>query len=166
MGSKEAPAERARLLNAALRVLPRMVAHAQCHWMIVNQNRQKIGVMFGSNKTQPGGNAPKYHSTIRLELAYAGKVGKPDCPTGIEVVMNASKNSMAPPYRKVTSYLDFQSGWTDQGVLDLAKKLKAVPPKTDSVQEAREALERLSWDPGNLMKPSDPVCEEVMNEDE
>ena len=154
VGSKEAPAERARLLNSALRVLPTMIAKAQGHFMIVNQNRTKVGVMFGSDKTQPGGNAPKYHTTIRLELTYTGKIGPKGHPTGITTKFQATKNKMAPPYRHHEVQLDFDAGWTDKGVLTLAKSLGLVSAKATSVAAARVALDAVKWN------PNAPVAEE------
>ncbi len=151
--SKEGPAERARLLNLAFRVLPQKIAGTQSHFMLVNQNRTKIGVMIGSNKSQPGGLAPKYHSTTRLELSYAGKVGKSDRPTGIEVAVHCTKNQMAPPHRKLKSRFDFNKGWTDWGITALAKELKLIGVR-GGITQAREKLEEIGWDPNApLPKP-------------
>jgi len=163
----EGPAKRARILNAALRVLPQIIAEVQGHFMIVNQNREKVGVMFGSPKTQPGGKAPKYVSTFRLELTYVGKVGVPAHPTGIEVKIEATKNKMAPPYRKLTSRFDFVKGWQDWGVLKLAKELKLVPATARSVDDARAKLDEISWDP-NAPVPEEklgPAPDEVWDEE-
>lgn len=144
MASKEAPAERARLMGHAMRLLPHLVAKSQAHLMIVNQNRQKIGVMFGSNKTQPGGNAPKYHATVRLECSYTGKVGGADNPTGIEVQFKADKNQSAAPFRKVTSRLDFEKGWDTWGTTYLAKKMKLIGAR-GTYEQAIEALTACNW---------------------
>lgn len=163
--SKEGPAARARILNAALRVLPQIVAEVQGHFMIVNQNRQKIGVMFGSDKTQPGGQAPKYVSTFRLELTYVGKVGAADHPTGIEVKFFAQKNKMAPPMRKLVSRLDFREGWTDWGIGKLAKDLKLIT-RADP-KKGREALEAIMWDPdAPTRKATAPAVDEAWEEGE
>src|SRR5690606_38275054 len=147
MASKEAPAERARLMGHAMRLLPNLVARSQSHLMIVNQERSKIGVMFGSNKTVPGGNAPKYHTTMRISMAYTGKVGGADTPTGIEVKFKAEKNQMAAPFRSVTSRLDFNKGWEPWGTVYLAKKLKLVGARA-GYDEALEALTRANWGRG------------------
>jgi recombination protein RecA len=145
---KERPAERARILNLALRVLHTMAAKAQAHIMIVNQNREKIGVMFGSPKTQPGGNAPKYLASQRIELS--GKFyGPTDDPNGLEVKFRVRKNKLGQPGRVVESRLDFSKGWTEWGTENLAKKW-GLAKRLGNTAKCRESLDKINWDPSNL----------------
>src|ERR1700735_3639699 len=58
----------ARLMSQALRKLTGAVARAQGSVVFINQLREKIGVMYGSPETTPGGRALKFYSSVRLDI--------------------------------------------------------------------------------------------------
>src|SRR3982750_3940576 len=51
----------ARLMSQALRKLTASISRSNCMVIFINQIRMKIGVMYGSPETTPGGNAPRLH---------------------------------------------------------------------------------------------------------
>ena len=53
----------ARLMSQALRKLTGGVSRSKCVLIFINQLREKIGVMFGSPETTPGGRALKFYSS-------------------------------------------------------------------------------------------------------
>jgi recombination protein RecA len=58
----------ARLMSQALRKLTGNVSRSKTILIFINQIREKIGVMFGSPETTPGGRALKFYSSVRLDV--------------------------------------------------------------------------------------------------
>ena len=58
----------ARLMSQALRKLAGNVNRSKTILVFINQIREKIGVMFGSPETTPGGRALKFYSSVRLDI--------------------------------------------------------------------------------------------------
>src|SRR5260370_11625594 len=56
----------ARLMSQALRKLTGNLARSQTIAIFINQLREKIGVMFGSPETTPGGRALKFYASVPL----------------------------------------------------------------------------------------------------
>src|SRR6202522_3840711 len=67
----------ARLMSQALRKLTALLSKSHTSAIFINQIREKIGVMFGSPETTPGGRALKFYSSMRLDVrrVEAIKVG-------------------------------------------------------------------------------------------
>jgi len=138
---------RARGISQALRVLGPLLARHRVHLMMINQTRDKIGVMFGNKVATPGGHAPKFHCSLRLQL-FNGKAVKDSMGQHVAkpVSFMAIKNKMAPPWRKAQVKLDFSTGWdNDWATLTHAKNLKLVPPRSRDLKEAIKALEAAEW---------------------
>src|SRR5881398_277063 len=58
----------ARLMSQALRKLTGTLSRSNTIAIFINQLREKIGVMFGSPETTPGGRALKFYSSVRLDI--------------------------------------------------------------------------------------------------
>ena len=58
----------ARLMSQALRKLTANLSRSRTTCVFINQLREKIGVMFGSPETTPGGRALKFYSSVRLDV--------------------------------------------------------------------------------------------------
>ena len=58
----------ARLMSQALRKLAGTLNRTDTICLFTNQIREKVGVMFGSPETQPGGRALKFYSSQRLDI--------------------------------------------------------------------------------------------------
>ncbi len=111
----------ARLMSQALRKLTGAVARSRCSVVFTNQIREKIGVMFGSPETQPGGRALKFYSSVRIDLRRIGQVKDRDEVIGSRVKATVVKNKIAPPFRRVEFEIRFNQGIHRVGeVLDLA----------------------------------------------
>lgn len=92
----------ARLMGRSLRKLIAVCSVNRTLMMFINQNRDKVGVMFGSPKTQPGGRALKFFSSMRVEFARLST--EKDKKQNNEAISNQTqatfiKNKLGTPYR-------------------------------------------------------------------
>ena len=117
----------ARLMSQAMRKLTGAVNRSQCTIIFINQIREKIGVMFGSPETTPGGRALKFYASIRLDIRRIGSIKEGDVAVGNRVRARVVKNKTAPPFRDAEFDIMFDEGISSTGdLLDLAVDCEVV----------------------------------------
>ena len=111
----------ARLMGQALRKLTAAANQTGTCIVFINQLRQKIGVMFGSNETTPGGNALKFYTSMRLDIRKAQQLKDGDGKVyGARTRVKVIKNKLAPPYTQAEFDIIYGRGVCQAGeVLDL-----------------------------------------------
>ena len=89
----------ARLMSQALRKLSGPINKSRTCVVFINQIREKIGVMFGSPETTPGGRALKFYSSVRLDIRRIAAIKEGTDMTGNRTRVKVVKNKVAPPFK-------------------------------------------------------------------
>ena len=165
----------ARLMSQALRNLTSNLSKSKTICIFINQLREKIGVMFGSPETTPGGRALKFYSSCRLDIRRIEAI-----KNGVEIVGNRTrvkvvKNKCAPPFKQAEFDIMYGAGISREGsVLDLSvgegivKKSGAwYTYDGEQLGQGRENAKKFLQDnPEVMVEISDRVWKAVMPEPE
>ena len=165
----------ARLMSQALRKLTGNLNKSKTICIFINQLREKIGVMFGSPETTPGGRALKFYSSVRLDIRRIESI-----KDGVEVVGNRTrvkvvKNKVSPPFKQAEFDIMYGAGISREGsVLDLSVEEGIVKKSGawytydgEQLGQGREnAKKYLTENPEVMVEISDRVWKAVMPDPE
>jgi recombination protein RecA len=138
----------ARMMSQAMRRLTGAISKSQCVVLFTNQIREKIGVMFGSPETQPGGRALKFFSSVRMDIRRIGQIKESSGKVvGNRTRIKMVKNKVAPPFTESEFDIMYNEGISHSGSLVdlgvehniLEKKGSWISYKGEMVGQGREA---------------------------
>tara|TARA_B110000263_G_scaffold120024_1_gene104429 strand:+ start:536 stop:1540 length:1005 start_codon:yes stop_codon:yes gene_type:complete len=150
----------ARLMSQALRKLSGPINKSRTCVVFINQIREKIGVMFGSPETTPGGRALKFYASVRLDIRRIAAIKVGTDMTGNRTRVKVVKNKVAPPFKMTEFDIMYGKGISYEGdLLDLALQGGVVEKmgswfsyKGDKVAQGREKVKILLESDEKLFK--------------
>ncbi len=161
----------ARLMSQAMRRLTAVVSKTKCICIFTNQIREKIGVMFGSPETTPGGRALKFFSSIRIDIRRKEQIKTPDGKViGNRTKIKVVKNKVAPPFTECEFDIMYDEGISRTGsLLDLGLEHKILEKKGswisyegELVGQGRDAAKQaIKEKPELAAKLSEAIMEKV-----
>ena len=120
---KESIGLQARAISKGMRKITGVIANQNVLFVILNQIRTKIGVMYGDPDTTPGGKAIPFHASPRIKLGAGQQIKDGEDVIGIHVSAKTIKNKVAPPFRKINFEIHFGVGIKEhEQVFDLLRK--------------------------------------------
>jgi recombination protein RecA len=160
----------ARLMSQALRKLTGSINRTNTICIFINQLREKIGVMFGSPETTPGGRALKFYSSVRLDIRRIESIKDGADVTGNRTRVKVVKNKVAPPFKQAEFDIMYGKGISREGsLLDVGVEFGIVKKsgawftyEGEQLGQGREkAKDFLSNNPELMMEISDKIKQTV-----
>lgn len=161
----------ARMMSQAMRRLTAAISNAKCICIFTNQIREKIGVMFGSPETTPGGRALKFFASVRIDIRRIGQIKEPSGKViGNRTKVKIVKNKVAAPFTECEFDIMYDEGISRTGsIIDLGVEHKILEKKGawiayngNLIGQGREAAKTaLKKDPALLEELQNKIMEKV-----
>lgn len=117
----------ARLMSQALRKLTAAISRSNTSVVFINQIREKVGVLWGSPETTPGGRALKFYSSVRIDLRRIESIKQSNEITGARIRARIVKNKVAAPFRVAEFDMMFSEGISKEGdLVDLGTEMGII----------------------------------------
>ena len=163
----------ARLMSAAMRKLTALISKARTTCIFTNQIREKIGVMFGSPETTPGGRALKFFSSVRIDIRRIGQIKATDGTVqGARTRVKVVKNKVAAPFKEAEFDIIYNEGISSVGsLIDLAIEFDIIQKRGswfsysgNQLAQGRDGAKIALQDDGALYAEIESKVKEAMSE--
>jgi recombination protein RecA len=155
----------ARLMSQALRKLSGSLARSRTTAIFINQLREKIGVMFGSPETTPGGRALKFYSSVRLDIRRIGALKDGNDTVGNQTRVKVVKNKVAPPFKTVEFDVMYGEGISKEGsLLDIGIEHGVIQKSGAWFAYGDERLGQGRENAKQFLKENDEVRERILDD--
>lgn len=152
----------ARLMSQSMRKLTGAISRSKTCTIFINQIREKIGVMFGSPETTPGGRALKFYTSVRIDVRRIGALKDGDVQVGQRVKAKIVKNKVAPPFRIAEFDMMHTNGISYEGdVLDLGVAHQIVARSGSWFKYNGTHLGQGKEKARNFLIENRDICEEI-----
>ena len=152
----------ARMMSKAMRKLTGAISQSKATVVFINQIREKIGVMFGSPETQPGGRALKFAASLRLDIRRVTSITDGDKVMGARTRVKVVKNKVCAPFTKAEFDIMYAEGISYTGdVLDLGVLAKVVNKSGAWFTYGNEKLGQGRENAKQFFKDNPKICAEV-----
>jgi len=152
----------ARLMGQAMRKLVAKTQRTNTMLIFTNQIRMKVGVMFGSPKTTPGGKALKFYASVRLETARTGTLKQGETPVGSRTKVTVRKNKVGPPLRVAEFDILYAKGINRAGeVLDAALANKIIKKSGAWFKYGEESIGQGRGTVCEKLETDEAFCKEI-----
>ncbi|HEY7159768.1 MAG TPA: recombinase RecA [Acidobacteriota bacterium] len=161
----------ARLMSQAMRKLTGIVSRSATCLVFINQVREKIGVMFGSNEVTTGGRALKFYSSVRMEIRREMAIKEGDQTVGNRTKVKVVKNKLAPPFKIAEFDVIYGEGISREGdLLDLGTLHGVIEKsgawfsfKDSRLGQGRENVKRFLKDNPDIAKEIEDLLRVKLN---
>ena len=117
----------ARLMSQALRKLAGAIKQSNVCVVFTNQLREKVGVMFGSPETTPGGRALKFYASVRIDIRRIQQIKHSNEIVGNRTRVKIKKNKVAAPFKVCEFDIMFNQGISKSGeIIDIGVELGVI----------------------------------------
>jgi recombination protein RecA len=117
----------ARLMSQALRKISGAIKQTNTAFLLTNQLREKIGVLFGSPETTTGGRALRFYASVRVDIRRIQSIKQGEEVIGNRTRVKIVKNKVAPPFRQAELDLMYGEGFSMEGdVIDIGTELGII----------------------------------------
>jgi recombination protein RecA len=155
----------ARLMSQALRKLSGSLSRSGTTAIFINQLREKIGVMFGSPETTPGGRALKFYASVRLDIRRIGALKVANDTVGNQTKVTVRKNKVAPPFKEVFFDIMYGEGISKEGsLLDIGIEHEVVQKSGAWFAHGDERLGQGRENAKQFLKENDEVRGRILSE--
>jgi len=160
----------ARLMSQALRKLTASISKSKTCVIFINQIREKIGVMFGSPETTPGGRALKFYASVRIDLRKIATITTSEGVIGARIRAKVVKNKVAPPFKEAIFEIMHNEGVSKTGALiDAAVEAGLIKKagswfsyKDKNLAQGKEQLRALLKENENLRNEIEKELKEII----
>jgi recombination protein RecA len=152
----------ARMMSKAMRKLTGAISQSKATVVFINQIREKVGVVYGSPETQPGGRALKFAASLRLDIRRVTSITEGERAVGNRVRVKVVKNKVSAPFTKAEFDIMFNEGISYTGdVLDLAVLAKVAQKSGAWFTYGQVKLGQGRENSKQFLKDNPKVCEEI-----